>query len=307
MPKGSVGYYASKVNNLTVEIINGVRTLCKSFDPVNSVSLATALQSFTKFLEKNLHTWFGNQDNLITVIVVHNAATIDVPTLLRNAGNSFEEQLYNMNICFGDSLPLIRTLLSRQHSPLKQSNGKFCQANLVICVYKCLFNEDFDAHDALEDAIALRKILFSSEMAIEVNTIVDCCQMSSVIDVKNDLKFIDYWHDRYQTFVGNLYSPNEDHGSITHGMALKIAESGLSYNDLLALWEKFGEPGAVGILSMPPYELHGRSQRRTSNKSRPRVTKNKRILSNIIVKYFKSNNVSNTSDPIVVWRNSNIQ
>lgn len=294
MPKGSVGYYASKVNNLTVEIINGERTLCKSFDPVNSVSLETALQSFTKFLEKNLHTYVGNQDNLVTVIVGHNAATFDVPTLLRNSGNSFEDQLYNMNICFGDSLPLIRTLLSRQHSPLKQSNGEFCQANLGS-VYKCLFNEDFNAHDALEDAIALRKILFSSEMAIEVNTIVDCCQISSVIDVKADLKFIDNRHDRYQTFVGNLYSPNEDHGSITHGMALKIAESGLSYNDLLALWEKFGEPGVVGILSMPPYELHDRSQRRTSDKSRPRVTKNKRILSNI-VKYFKSNNISNTSN-----------
>ena len=118
MPKGSVGYYASKVNNLTVEIINGVRTLCKSFDPVNSVSLETALQSFTKFLEKNLHTCVVNQENLVTVIVGHNAATFDVPTLLRNAGNSFEEQLYNMNICFGYSLPLIRTLLSRQHSPL---------------------------------------------------------------------------------------------------------------------------------------------------------------------------------------------
>ena len=195
MPKGSVDYYASKVNSLTVEIINGVRTLCKSFDPVNSVSLETALQSFTKFLEKNLHTCVGNQDNLVTVIVGHNAATFDLPTLLRNAGNSFEEQLYNMNICFGDSLPLIRTLLSRQHSPLKQSNGEFCQANLGS-VYKCLFNEDFDAHDALEDAIALRKILFSSEMAIEVNKIVDCYQMSSVINVKNDLKFIDNRHDR---------------------------------------------------------------------------------------------------------------
>ena len=130
MPKGSVGYYASKVNNLTVEIINGVRTLCKSFDRVNSVSFETALQSFTKFLEKNFHTCAGNQDNLVTVIVGHNAATFDVPTLLRNAGNSFEEQLYNINIFFGDSLPLIRALLSCQHShALKQSNGEFCQAN----------------------------------------------------------------------------------------------------------------------------------------------------------------------------------
>ena len=97
-----------------------------------------------------------------------------------------------------------------------------------------MFNEDFDAHDALEDAIALRKILFGSEMAIDVNTIVDSCQMSSVTDVAADLKFIDNRYDRYQTFSGNLYSSTEDQSPITHGMALKIAESGLSYSDLLA-------------------------------------------------------------------------
>jgi hypothetical protein len=35
-----------------------------------------------------------------------------------------------------------------------ESNGEFCQANLGS-VYKCLFDEDFDAHDAIEDVIAL--------------------------------------------------------------------------------------------------------------------------------------------------------
>ena len=135
MPKGSVGCYASKVNNLTIEMINGGRTLCKSFNPVSSVPLEIALQSFTKFLQQNLHTCVANRDNLVTVIIGHNATTFDVTTLLCNAGNSFEQQLHNMNICFGDSLPLIRSLLFRQRFPLKQSNGEFCQ----LCeFYKCL-------------------------------------------------------------------------------------------------------------------------------------------------------------------------
>jgi hypothetical protein len=68
------------------------------------------LQYFEKFLhnQEKLHTCGANPveaDNLVTVHVGHNAATFDVPTLLRNAGNSFEKLLHNMNICFGDSLP----------------------------------------------------------------------------------------------------------------------------------------------------------------------------------------------------------
>ncbi|CAB4037258.1 exonuclease R569, partial [Paramuricea clavata] len=154
-------------------------------------------------------------ENLVTVLVGHNAATFDVPTLLRNAGNNFEEQLHSMKICFGDSLPLIRSLISNQHAPLKQSNGQFCKANLAS-VYKCLFDQDFDAHDALEDVIALKRILFSPEMSIDVKTIVDRSQISSVRAMKSDMEFIDFRHDRYQTFVGNLHCPNEDHSPISH-------------------------------------------------------------------------------------------
>jgi hypothetical protein len=90
----------------------------------------------------------------LSLSVTINAATFDVPTLLRNGDDSFEEKLHNMNICFGDNLPLMRALISSKHSLLMQSNGEFCQANLGS-VYKCLFDEDFDAHDALEDVIAL--------------------------------------------------------------------------------------------------------------------------------------------------------
>ncbi|CAB4012397.1 Hypothetical predicted protein [Paramuricea clavata] len=133
------------------ETINGTRTLCKRFNPVSSVTLEAELQSFVKFLqdEQSLPTCGPNpikMDNLITVLVDLNAAIFDVPTLLPNGDDSFEDKLHNMNICFGDSLLLMRALM--------QSNGEFCQANLGS-FYKCLFDEDFVAHDALEDVIAL--------------------------------------------------------------------------------------------------------------------------------------------------------
>lgn len=73
--------------------------------------------------------------------------------------------------------------------------------------------------------IALRKILLSSEMAIDVITIVDFCQILSVPAVKVELKFINDQHDRYKTLVGKLYLPNKDYSPISQGMATKIAES----------------------------------------------------------------------------------
>jgi DNA polymerase III epsilon subunit-like protein len=285
LPQCSVGYYASRVNNLTVEVINGSRTLCKNFQPMCSVTLDVGLQSFINFLqEQNTHTCGRKDEQPITVLIGHNAATFDVPTLLRNAGHSFKQQLCSMNMYFGDSLSLIRSLLSQQHEPLKQSNGEFCQANLAS-VYKCLFNKDFNAHDALEDVIALRKILFSPEMAIDLQTLLDGSQMSSVRSVMADLNYIDRRHERYQTFLGNLHCPNDVDSPISNAMALKIAGSGLTYDDLLQLWNSFGETGVVAVLHMPPYQQNDPCN--ASSKSHPRVTKNKRIISSI-VKFFQS-------------------
>ena len=58
----------------------------------------------------------------------------------------------------------------------------------------------------------------------------------------------------------------------------KMAGSGLSYGDLLNVFTKFGETGLIAVLSCPP----------KSGKV-PRVTKNTRILTQII-QHFKSIN-----------------
>ena len=61
LPESSVSYYASRVNNLTVEIFNGSRILCKKLQAVNSVTLDFGLQSFLTFLkeQQNVHTGDG--------------------------------------------------------------------------------------------------------------------------------------------------------------------------------------------------------------------------------------------------------
>ena len=54
-------------------------------------------------------------------------------------------------------------------------------------VYQRLFQQQFDAHDALEDVLALKKILLSSALAIDTKTIVNTVE-ALVSDHPRELK-----------------------------------------------------------------------------------------------------------------------
>ena len=89
MPNGSVSPSASRVNKLTVENVNCKRTLCKNSYLVSTASLQVALKSFSTILH---HAIKFRETNKTT-------------------------------------LPLIRSLLQRNRSPLQQTNGELCKAN----------------------------------------------------------------------------------------------------------------------------------------------------------------------------------
>ncbi|CAB3978115.1 exonuclease R569 [Paramuricea clavata] len=229
MPKSNISHGASRVNNLTVEIKNGTRSLCKNSVPVAAMSIENALSSFIKFIQHACSiNSCGTQS--IPVLIGHNAAVFDVPVLLRNSGKLYDEQLDQINVNFGDSLLLIKSLIQSQHAPLKLTNRDYCRVN-ISSVYQCLFKDEFNAHDALEDVKALRKI-FSPELAIDIRTIVNSSQIQTVCDARMDLDHIDKRLELFQTFVGGLYCPQASKSPITHSMTLKIAGSGLSYKDL---------------------------------------------------------------------------
>lgn len=284
MPKSNISPGASRVNNLTVENINGTRSLCKNSVPVAAMSLENALSSFIKFIQQACSiNSCGTQS--IPVLIGHNAAVFDVPVLLRNSGKLYDEQLDQINVNFGDSLPLIKSLIQSQHAPLKLTNGDYCRAN-ISSVYQCLFKDEFNAHDALEDVKALRKILFSPELAIDIRTIVNGSQIQTVRDARMDLDYIDKRLELFQTFVGGLYCPQASESPITRSMTLKIAGSGLSYKDLCCLYQTFGDAGVVGILSRVHYCQQQPKCMRSGDK-KPRVTNHKRILKNILL-HFES-------------------
>ena len=167
LPRSNISTGASLVNNLTIKSINGKRTLCKSNSPVVSVNPGKALQDFITFL-KQLQ---DKDSNSTLVLIGHNSATFDVPILLRNSVRTFQDNLTEMNVNFADSQHLVKSLINDKHTALLLGNGGFCKPN-QRSLYIHLFNEEFDAHDALEDVRALRRILFDSPLNLSTEDII---------------------------------------------------------------------------------------------------------------------------------------
>ena len=150
LPEHSITSSATAVHNITVRFSGDQRILCKSGKPVPSKPLQTCLQSFLQFLD----VCSSNSVDYL-VLLGHNASVFDTPRLLLNAGPTFSCTLTEMKVLFADSLPLLKALRKQPNSTLKSVTNKLSD------VYETLFSAKFEAHDALEDVKALRKILFT--------------------------------------------------------------------------------------------------------------------------------------------------
>ena len=163
---------------------------------------------------------------------------------------------------------------------LKNDDGSFPKIN-QSSIYQALFNESFSAHDALEDVIALKRILFSSKLKLSTKSIVENSCPVNVRRAVADMKYLDHRHRLVQTFQGKLFMSASNASVRSKGIVEKITESGLSYNDLEKTYRKFGQDGLFALLSKPP-SLASASPSTTP----PRVTPTDRILT-VILQHFK--------------------
>ena len=163
-----------------------------------------------------------------------------------------------------------------KHPALQLSESASCKSN-QSALYSHLFKEEFEAHDALENVKALRKILFHSALQLNKEKLVNWSGVISVKQALASMSYLDRRHEILQTFSGRLFDPRDDNGAIKQSMAQKIAGSGLSYSHLKELYLKFGTKGLLAILSMPPSQ---------STATKPRVTRTKHIL-DAIVNHFQ--------------------
>ena len=143
-----------------------------------------------------------------------------------------------------------------------------------------MFKEQFDAHDALEDVRALRKILFESSLNLPRKNIVENSNVISAPLAVANMLYLDQRHELPLTFSDNLVNVT-DTGPIKRSMAQNIVDSGLSYDDLQRLYTRFGKRGLVAISSNPPT---------TSSAKTPRVTRTKRILATLVKHFEETSN-----------------
>ena len=162
LPNSYINPSASVVNGLTVAVRGKERRLLKDGSPVDTVSCEEATSSFLAFLKAQAATASN------TILVGHNAALFDVPIFLNSlhrygiTANELEEQ----GIGFADSRLLIRSLKRTGHPSLS------CSRESLGSVYQCLFGEDFQRHDAVNDCLALRRVLFMSPLDITLEQIL---------------------------------------------------------------------------------------------------------------------------------------
>ena len=265
LPLGTVRYAASRVGKLSVRAINGEKRLCKENQPVDAISLEQALQRFLAFLV-NVKRELNMEP--LTILIGHNFSIFDTPILLRKSNVEFHSKLKELNVNFADSQILVKHLIKEKHPALQLSSGNFCKSN-QSSLYSHLFQEEFEAHDSLEDVKALQKILFTSSLQLSKEKIVNYSSVTNVCQAVDSMLYFDQRQEILQTFNGRLFNSDDDNGVIKQSMALNIAGTGISYSDLCELYTKFGKKGLLAILSMPPSQ---------SDLKRPRVTRTKRIL-----------------------------
>ena len=262
---------------MTINSVIGKRTLFKHNLPLQTLTCQEAISQFFNYIPRCIQS--GTNKNICTVLIGHNARRFDIPILLRQSARDIHAVMQALRICFGDSLPLFEHLTKIKYPALIHSNGKTCSSN-QSSIYEALFKEKFAAHDAKEDVLALRRILFSSPICVTEQDIITHCKLISSCDALKDCQYLDKRYELLQTMKFKLYSEvRSDQAPITKSMAEKIAGSGLSYADLEKLFEQHGRKALVAVLSKPPT---------VSRNNKPRVTKTPRILASIVQQFERA-------------------
>lgn len=189
-PETPVSLAASKVHGLTSYIVNGINVLHKDGKKVHSMSQQECLARLLNFIETTRNHYNKETHKpVITVMVGHNSALFDTPVLLRSAGSSFVDQLTSLDVIFADSWLLFKSV---RKSELPSSATLLpCKDNKLTSLYSHLFKEDFHAHDAIEDVIALIKILFKSSLEITSDQVIQHGRVATAKQAHDDLVFLD--------------------------------------------------------------------------------------------------------------------
>ncbi len=228
-PQGAISPAASNVHGLTSEVLHGVKVLCKDGKKVHSVSLQECLIQLLSFIEKTREHYKKETNKpVITVMLGHNSSLFDTPVLLRSAGSLCVEKLMLLDVLFADSLLIFKSI-RKSDIPSSEILSQ-CKGNKLTTLYSHLFNESFDAHDAVEYVKALIKIVFKSSFGITSEQVFSFGQAVTAKQANDDMKFLDQRHARTLTYRRMCFPYGRS--VISDAMKQKLAIRGISYENL---------------------------------------------------------------------------
>ncbi|XP_062599976.1 maternal protein exuperantia-like [Saccostrea cucullata] len=233
-----------------VRELTGIRIEAKKMyhhdKEVKAVNITTGLTSFLDFLSSNNST--------SVVLFGHNIKKFDVPVLfhaLLSCGimEKFVERVDG----FVDTLPLFKLV--------EPGLSSYSQTNL----FKHLLDEAYEAHDALQDVIALQRLLCHSNPTT-ADKVKNSFSLASTLE-----RFL---HCQQSKPCESSLSPLLHQKIITKRTASKIANSGLCFQHLQLAHTREGRQGIEDIL-------------KEQFRGKPRVTTSKRII-DAIADFFQN-------------------
>ena len=175
IPQKNIDDKASSINKLKLEKYErGQNILTKFGKPVCAEQYETGLKQFYQYLTELRKKYHQTDPNSRIILTAHNGQSFDVPILLNAFAkiNVTQEKLKSLNVCFADSLLIIKDIqkenpslfLSKEETDGSAKRKKVSTS--LSSLYERFFHEDYSAHDAVEDVKAMKRVLFDSPLGI---------------------------------------------------------------------------------------------------------------------------------------------
>ena len=205
------------MNGLHVSYKIGEKTLVNREGRVlPTVTPAVAAQKIVDYLNSK-----SALNNRPILSVAHNGSVLDQPRFIQflKNNNALDNLLNKEQISFGDSLP-----------PCRRTFKSYISSRNFCNVYQFLFQETFEAHDALADVLAHRRICLQS---IHSDVLTK--------QAKSEPKPLCFLLEKLDFDVHRVQNTNDLFCLLKLEKPSKqLANSGISPALLLEMWSKFG-------------------------------------------------------------------
>ncbi|XP_053391964.1 DNA polymerase III PolC-type-like [Mercenaria mercenaria] len=222
LPHRDFNRKSSEITGLTVEMINGHRSLCKAGKTLPSTTLHAALNEFID--------WLNSLKYEKVILAAHNGKSFDMRLLIQAVQKEGRLNALSVSVYgFVDTLHMLRSVRKDKQS-LSLAN-----------YYERVFHESFDAHDSSADVSARMRLFNHEKLNNKINEFV--LKFRQAVSYLENVKVVKGNRNEIQSLMCG------DKKVISKFMAHKIAESGLSYNHLKLAFLRDSVNGLKHVLS----------------------------------------------------------